>query len=256
MGRPKRSRRCALSREATGLPQTVDCPPIVALDVVGGTEIEVRQCVQDAITVSGGEREGVLGRRDALGIRANKGETGGLKEQDPPQPMPIVEGRGEGFGLTQRRQDTLPVGRWHERREQGKVQIDGLLACVTRLRQMRQGTERLLDISHSLTIGRPCYSLLPRLSAVHQGLVPHLAPQSMVGQPFDLLGHLVRSKCLQGCNNTGMQYPPPFLQEAAIGHLVGQGVLEGVCAFGKELRLIEKLSRLKVCEAAVQDVFR
>ena len=37
-----------------------------------------------------------------------------------------------------------------------------------------------------LAVGRPRHSLLPRLPAVCQGLVPHLAPQGMVGQAFDL----------------------------------------------------------------------
>jgi len=207
--------------------------------------------VQDAITVSGGEREGVLGRRDALGIRANKGETGGLKEQGPPQPMPIVEGRGEGFGLTQRRQDTLPVGRWHERREQGKVQIDGLLACVTRLRQMRQGTERLLDISHSLTIGRPCYSLLPRLSAVHQGLVPHLAPQGVVHQSFDLLGQVVGIQRGHGVHNVRVQDAALLLEQTPVGDFMRQGMLEGVFQVGEEAGLVEELRSLQAGQDTV-----
>ena len=117
---------------------------------------------------------------------------------------------------------------------------------------MREGTERLLEVPHGLAVGRPRQGLLPRLPAVRQGLVPHLAPQGMVRQAFDLLGHPVPSERLQGLDDAGMQRPPPLLEQAAVGHLVGQGVLEGVLALGEEARLVEELGRLEVREAAVQ----
>ena len=49
-----------------------------------------------------------------------------------------------------------------------------------------QPGENLLEGPDGLAVGRPCQGLLPRLPAVRQGLVPHLAPQSMVRQAFDL----------------------------------------------------------------------
>ena len=52
-----------------------------------------------------------------------------------------------------------------------------------------------------------------------------------------------------------MKHTPPLLEEAAVGDLVGEGVLEGVLALGKEARLVEKLGRLEVRETTVQDVF-
>ena len=74
----------------------------------------------------------------------------------------------------------------------------------------------------------------------------------MVRQAFDLLGHPVPGERLQGLDDAGMQRAPPLLQEAAIGHLVGEGVLEGVLALGEEPRLIEKLGGLQVGQAAVE----
>ena len=117
---------------------------------------------------------------------------------------------------------------------------------------MREGTERLLEIPHGLAVGRPCHGLLPRLPAVRQGLVPHLAPQGMVRQAFDLLGHPVPGEGLQGLDNARVQRPPSLLQEASVCHLVGQGVLEGVLALGKEPCLVEELGRLEVREATMQ----
>ena len=49
-------------------------------------------------------------------------------------------------------------------------------------------------------------------------------------QAFDLLRHAVSG--FKGLDNTGMQRLPPLLQQAAVGHFVGQGMLEGVLALG------------------------
>jgi hypothetical protein len=78
----------------------------------------------------------------------------------------IVEGLGKGLGLPQRREDTPKIARRKERRAQGDAEIDGLLACITRLRQMREDTERLLEGPHSLAMGRSREGLLPCLPAV------------------------------------------------------------------------------------------
>jgi hypothetical protein len=66
----------------------------------------------------------------------------------------------------------------------------------------------------------------------------------MVRQVFNLFGQTVSDERLQGFNDAGMQYAPPLLQEAAIGHFVGEGMLEGEFALGEEPRLIEKLGSL------------
>ena len=176
------------------------------------------------------------------------------ESRDLSQPTRVVEGHGEGLGLAQERQDTPKVARRMERRAQGEPEVDGLLARGALLRQMLEGTERLLEVLHGLAVGRPRHGLLSRLPAVRQGLVPHFAPQGMVRQAFDLLGYPVSGECLKGLDDAGMQHPPPLLQQAAVGNLMGQGVLEGVLALGKEPRLVEKLGRLEVRQAAMQRV--
>ena len=54
----------------------------------------------------------------------------------------------------------------------------------------------------------------------------------MVRQAFNLLGHPLGRRCLEGLDDA-CAAPPPLQQEAAIGDLVGQGVLEGILALGK-----------------------
>jgi hypothetical protein len=66
--------------------------------------------------------------------------------------MLVVEGRSEGLSLAQIYQDTPKIAEQAERRAQGEPEVDGLRKCVTRLWQMREGTERLLEIPHRLAV--------------------------------------------------------------------------------------------------------
>ena len=129
------------------------------------------------------------------------------------------------------------------------------MACsrdVALLGQMREGLSACSKAPTASRLADRAIALAPRLPAIRQGLVPHLAPQGMVGQPFDLLGHPVPGERLQGLDDAGVQRPPPLLEETAVGHLVGQGVLEGVLELGEQLRLVEELGRLQVRQAVVQ----
>src|SRR5712691_1875821 len=117
---------------------------------------------------------------------------------------------------------------------------------------MREGAERLLEVRYSFAIRWPRHGLLSRLSAVRQGLGPHFAPQGMVGQAFDLLGYLVPVDRFEALDNPGVEHPSPLQQEAAVGHLVRQGMLEGIVALREQPRLIEKLGGLQARQATLQ----
>ena len=74
----------------------------------------------------------------------------------------------------------------------------------------------------------------------------------MVRQPFHLLGQAIRVEHFKGLDDPCVQHPPPLLEQTVVGHLVGQGMLEGEFALGEQPRLIEELGRLQVGEAAVE----
>src|SRR5262245_2022957 len=139
-----------------------------------------------------------------------------------------------------------------ERGAQGESQIDGLLLHGTCLWEVREDAERRLEVLYNLTAGRLCQGLFPCLPAVGQGLVPHFAPQGMMGQPFDLLGYPVPGKPLEGLDDSSMERPPSLLEEAAVGNLICQSVLEGVLALWEETRFVQELGRLEVCQAAME----
>src|ERR1043166_7509682 len=133
----------------------VDRPTKVALVIVGRAEEAVRQRLQDDFPAGRGEHEGALGGSDGLVIRPPEKKIVGQKERDLSQPTRVIEGLREGLRFTQVRQDTLQVACRQERRAQGESEIDGLLARAARLRQTLEGTERLLEVAHRLTVGRP-----------------------------------------------------------------------------------------------------
>ena len=120
----------------------------------------------------------------------------------------------------------LEASEGQERIAQGQPEIDGLLDRVPPFRQMLERAERLLEGPHRLTVGRMRHGFLSRLPAIRQGLVPHLAPQGMMGQAVDLLGHPVSGEHFHSRDDPGMEHPPPLLQQAPVGHLVRQGVLK------------------------------
>ena len=74
----------------------------------------------------------------------------------------------------------------------------------------------------------------------------------MVGQALDLVHQALAGKRFQGLDDLRMQRPPPLLEQTAVCHLVGQGVLEGVGVLREETRLVQELGRLEVRQAPVQ----
>ena len=148
-----------------------------------------------------------------------------------------------------RRRHALPVRAQEIHRQ---AEIEGQPPGVAMLGQVREGLEGLLEGGHRLAergaLVRPGAGPL----AVGHGLVPHLAPQGMVGEPFDLLSSPVGRECLKHLYQARVQPPPPLQQKAAIGHLVCQSMLEGVLRLGEQAGLIQELCRLQVRQAAVQ----
>ena len=75
-------------------------------------------------------------------------------------------------------------------------------------------------------------------------------------QPVAMLGQRVRIEGFDRVDDLPVQRALPIVQQAAVGHLVGQRVLEGELDLGKQPRLVDELRRLQVREPARQDVLR
>src|SRR5205823_11365250 len=115
---------------------------------------------------SRGEGKGTLEGVNSLIMRAPELKLACQKVRDSSHLPRVVESHSEGLGLTQQRENTPQVAKRSECRAQGEPKINGLLACVALLWQVREGAECLLEVSHSFAVGRPGHGLLPGLSAV------------------------------------------------------------------------------------------
>jgi hypothetical protein len=73
-----------------------------------------------------------------------------------------------------------------------------------------------------------------------------------VGQPFHLFNQPVGREPFDGLDDACVQRPPPLLEEAVVGHFVGEGVLEGIGMLREEARFVEEFSGLKLPQTPVQ----
>jgi hypothetical protein len=78
----------------------------------------------------------------------------------------------------------------------------------------------------------------------------------MVCQLLNLIRQPITAGGFKRFDDSGMENSPPFLEKAGVCDLMRQGMLEGVDAFGKQLRFIDKLSRLQMRQTTLQYVPR
>ena len=60
----------------------------------------------------------------------------------------------------------------------------------------------------------------------------------MVGQSFRTFGQSVRIESFNGLHDPGVKGAPSLMEQAAIGNLTGEGVLEGVLKIRKKACLV------------------
>src|SRR5262249_23827854 len=89
-----------------------------------------------------------------------------------------------------------------------------------------------------------------------EGLLPHLATESVMGESLDLLAKAIPVKHLDRVHDPRVPFPSQLLQQAAIRDLMRERVLERVLEVWKEPRLVDKLRRLQVVESATERLVR
>ena len=75
-----------------------------------------------------------------------------------------------------------------------------------------------------------------------------------MGEPLDLLAEAVSVERLDRLDDPRVERAAPLLQQAAVGDLVRERVLEGVLEIREQPRLVEELGRLELGEPAAQRV--
>src|SRR4029077_8184648 len=84
---------------------------------------------------------------------------------------------------------------------------------------------------------------------------PHPAPGRVRGEPLDLLAEAITVEALDGLHDPDVEVAAPAEEEAPVGHLVGERMLEGVLEIGEDARLVEELGRLKLTQPATDRLF-
>jgi hypothetical protein len=152
-----------------------------------------------------------LARRDGTLVVTQVEEILGHRGRDPSPSMGIVQERGKGVGLAQDIQDLPECTERYERTTQVEPQIDGLLTGVT-TREVLEGFQRLLEGRHRLAIRRAPERLGTGLPEIDHGFVPYLAPDSVVGQAFDLFGQTIRVLLFEPLDDAGVQQTAALLE--------------------------------------------
>ena len=206
----------------------------------------LRHDLQADIPQIRGQGQRTVGGRQAPVQVTQLPQRGGQRARNLALPAGIPQARGQGFGWPQDVEEPLVVAEGHQRIAQGYAEINGLRGQVGARRKMLEGAQGLLKGHARLPEARAPGRLCARLPAVPHRLLPEFASHSMVGEQVDhFLAHPVPRAGLEAIDQAGMQPPPLLLEEALIGHLVREGVLEGIDVLGDAPGLVEELRLCK-----------
>src|SRR5262249_30101610 len=75
-----------------------------------------------------------------------------------------------------------------------------------------------------------------------------------MSQAFDLLREPLRVQRLDRRDDASVQSAPPVLQDAPVGHLMRERMLEGVFEVRKDARLVQELGGLEMAQSPTQVV--
>ena len=110
---------------------------------------------------------------------------------------------------------------------------------------MRQRDEGLIERGGRLAMGRVGKGPVAGLTEIAESLLPQFSPQRVVGNAVHLLRQTVVAKRhFHRLDDLRMDNATALLEETAVGHLVCQGMLEGVFKIREKGGLVEKFRGL------------
>jgi hypothetical protein len=139
-----------------------------------------------------------------------------------------------------------------QRRSESDPDVERACQRRCRRRKLRRERQRGLEKTDGLAIGGTRDGLRPGLAQILDRLVGEAGPDRVVGENIDLLLQAVGVQSLDRLDEGGVQRAAPFLEQASVGDVVGQCVLERVLEIGKQASLVEELGRLELGECPLQ----
>jgi hypothetical protein len=163
------------------LSEALHCPRIVSQAAVDNPQVVLRHDREANLPQVRGNRQRAPAGRQGAVIFAYLHKRIDQRGRDPPQPVVIAQGFGEGLGFLQVDVDPLELAQKEERTTQVEAEINGLRLRIWMRWEPVQRVQRLLEVCHRLAVRRVGDGVGPGLAAVCYGLVPHFAPQGVVG---------------------------------------------------------------------------
>ena len=71
-----------------------------------------------------------------------------------------------------------------------------------------------------------------------------------------MFGIALHGECFERMEDPSMQFFPMFFQKTAVGHFLGERMLEGLDGIARAVTLIEQLGCLKLREMRIETGFR
>ncbi len=153
-----------------------------------------------------------------------------------------------GFQVRQVARKVLAGDRY---RGQLDGRIDPELVAPRRGREVTEDPERLFVVGGRFRVGVELVRSVAGEQRVLDGPIRLVAPRVVVGQNRRLLVEAVPVQLLDGGADRGMEVLAPLEEQALIGHILDDGVLEDVLHLGKETLLMDQLHVRQCLEATL-----
>ena len=112
--------------------------------------------------------------------------------------------------------------------------------------------QRLLEESQRLSVGRARRGLRAGSAEVGNRPVPQLSSNGMVGEALEVFGEPVAIEPFDRFGDPCMKLAATPLEKRSVRDVVGEGVLEGVFGFGKEVHFIKEFGSDEIGEPPLQ----
>jgi hypothetical protein len=175
---------------------------------------------------------------------------------DQTEPAAVAQGVGELLRFGQMVEHSAEVAQRAQRVAQVEPQVDAPAYRLGSFWHVAERLERLLKIAHGRAVGRAGKGPGSRLSRIADGLVPDPAAKRVVGESFRVLRRALGTHLLDGRHDACVEGTAALLEQAAVGHVEGQRVLERVLHVGEETGLVHEFGRLQVVQAPAQLIVR
>ena len=174
--------------------------------------------------------------------------------RDLSQAAPIAECHGERLGGAHVLVHVHELAECPEAVAETDAEVQVPLEALRCLGQPLEDAQRLFEPLHRVAVGGARGRLDAGATQVVHGFLPELSGERMMGEHVHLLGETLRIEPLDGGGDLGVKRAPPRLQQALVGHVLGECVLEHIFHARKEPGLVDELRRLQAAERLLQDV--